>query len=341
MVAARCSTRRSVARGHTSSALPANSPRNSSMLPSNGSDRQVSGSSRTGASGKAVCQPVKVTLSYCWSLESHPSTTCQNPMPWSSAEKNFWRSIYFPRRIPSLSKTPTLTCCRPRSSTIARACALVRTSSGCMQATPSASHGVGCTGLGSWRRRQRHRRGPRIQHVQVAGAECGERTDDREGDEHASPAKGNRESCHDGAREHAAQIAGTVDQSGGDRARLLAAEIESESPGEKRVRAEQAESHEPDHCHRQHHPGRRRPQRCKDQERHGGCGETQDQQQRAGIRSQTVTGPAAEQDRDGADAGEDRGQAGGGTHPITEEVAQILRGQGMKGFAPHGGGKPK
>src|SRR6266513_2366239 len=236
MAAARCSTRRSVARGHTSSACPANSPRNSSMLPSSGRARQVSGSSRTAASGKAVCQPVKVMLSYCWSLESHPSTTSQNPIPFSSAAKNFSRSMYLPRRIPSLSKIPTLTCCRPRSSTIARACALLRTSSGCMEATPRSA-------------------GARIQHVQVAGAECGERTDTGESDEHASPAKGNRESRHDGAGENAAHVAGAIDQAGGGRAGLLAAEIQGEGAGEKGVRPEQTECDDPDHRHRQHHPG--------------------------------------------------------------------------------------
>src|SRR5580698_9363762 len=133
MEAARASTRRSTARGQTSSALPANSPRKSSMSPSSGSARQVSGSSRTGASGNAVCQPVKVTLSYCWSFESQPSTTSQKPMPFSRAERNLARSMNLPRRIPSLSNTATLTWLSPRSSTIARACAAVRTSSGCMK----------------------------------------------------------------------------------------------------------------------------------------------------------------------------------------------------------------
>ena len=45
------STRRSVARGHTASAFSANSPRNMTMSPSKGTLRQVSGSTRTGASG--------------------------------------------------------------------------------------------------------------------------------------------------------------------------------------------------------------------------------------------------------------------------------------------------
>src|ERR1700732_4461382 len=320
MVAARCSTRRSVARGHTCSAVPANSPRNSNMLPSTGSARQVSGSSRTGASGKAVCQPVKVMLSYCWSLESHPSTTSQNPMPCSSAEKNLWRSMYLPRRIPSLSKTPTLTCCRPRSSTIERACALVRTSSGCMKANSLSGSAAACivAVVASATLLQRRHRGARIQHVQVAGAECGERTDTGESDEHASPAKSDRESRHDGAGEDAPHIAGAIDQAGGRGAGLLAAEIEGEGTRQEGVRSQQAERHEPDHRHRQHHPGRTRPERREDQERHGGCGETQDQQQRAGIGSQTVTGPAGEQDRDRSDPGEDRRQAGGVTHAVAE-----------------------
>src|SRR3989440_1170903 len=268
MVAARCSTRRSVARGHTSSAAPANSPRNSSMLPSNGSARQVSGSSRTGASGKAVCQPVKVTLSYCWSLESHPSTTSQNPMPWSSAEKNLWRSMYLPRRIPSLSKTPTLTCCRPRSSTIARACALVRTSSGCMQATPRSAAACIVAVVVSATLLRRPRRGGGIEHVQVAGAECGERTDTGESDEHASPAKRHRESRHDGAGENAAHVAGAVGQARGRGARLLAAEIEGEGARQESVGSEQAECHEPDHRDRQQHPGRARPEGAEEHERY-------------------------------------------------------------------------
>src|SRR6266404_3497545 len=269
MAAARCSTRRSVARGHTSSAVPANSPRNSSMLPSKGSARQVSGSSRTGASGKAVCQPVKVMLSYCWSLESHPSTTSQNPMPCSSAEKNLWRSRYLPRRMPSLSKTPTLTCCRPRSSTIARACALVRTSSGCMEGKllerVSRSRIVAVVASATLLQRRRHV--PRIQHIQVTGAEGGERTDTGEGDEHASPAKGHRDSRHDVAREHPAKIPGAVDQARGDGAGLLAAEIQRECAGQEGVGPEQTEGHDAGHRHRQHHPGGSRPQRGEDQQR--------------------------------------------------------------------------
>ncbi len=83
------------------------------MLPSSGSARQVSGSSRTGASGKAVCQPVKLTLSYCWSFESQPSTTSQKPRPFSRAEKNLSRSMYLPRRMPSLSKTADLDVAEP------------------------------------------------------------------------------------------------------------------------------------------------------------------------------------------------------------------------------------
>jgi len=50
-------------RGQSASALSANSQRNSSVFGSNGISRQVSGRILTGASGKAVCQPVKVTLS--------------------------------------------------------------------------------------------------------------------------------------------------------------------------------------------------------------------------------------------------------------------------------------
>jgi hypothetical protein len=44
-------TRRSVARGQTASAFSENSARNSNMSPSNGMARQVSGNTRTGASG--------------------------------------------------------------------------------------------------------------------------------------------------------------------------------------------------------------------------------------------------------------------------------------------------
>ena len=49
--------------GIARAAVPSNSPRKNSMLPSIGTSRQVAGSMRAVASGNAVCQPVNVDLS--------------------------------------------------------------------------------------------------------------------------------------------------------------------------------------------------------------------------------------------------------------------------------------
>ena len=54
-------------------------------------------------------------------------------MPQSSADRNFARDMYLPRRMPSTSNTPTLTCVSPRSETIARASAAVLTLRGSMR----------------------------------------------------------------------------------------------------------------------------------------------------------------------------------------------------------------
>jgi hypothetical protein len=64
--------------------------------------------------------------------------------------------------------------------------------------------------------------------VPIAGAERGERADHRERYEYTAPAEGHRESRHDGAGEHAAELARAVDAPGGNRARLLTAKIEGE-----------------------------------------------------------------------------------------------------------------
>ena len=61
--AARSITRRNIRRGQIAAAGPSNSPRKNSMSPSRGTSRQVLGSISAVASGKAVCQPVKVELS--------------------------------------------------------------------------------------------------------------------------------------------------------------------------------------------------------------------------------------------------------------------------------------
>ena len=82
---------------------------------------------RTGASGYPVCQPVYFTLSYSWSWQSQPSTTSQKPKPPSSDEMNLSREMYLPRMMPSMSKTPTFTCCTPRLSTNSRASVALRT----------------------------------------------------------------------------------------------------------------------------------------------------------------------------------------------------------------------
>src|ERR1700719_4570182 len=86
--------------------------------------RRVAGSTRTLASGCAVCQPVNVTLSYSWSFESQPRTTSQTPSPLSKADRNLSRLRYLPRKMPSVSNTPTLTCSMPWSVTNALAAAI-------------------------------------------------------------------------------------------------------------------------------------------------------------------------------------------------------------------------
>ena len=54
-------------------------------------------------------------LSYSWSFESQPRITSQKPIFLSSADRNLSRLRYLPRMMPSVSKTPILTCSMPRS----------------------------------------------------------------------------------------------------------------------------------------------------------------------------------------------------------------------------------
>src|SRR5690349_13255088 len=64
---------------------------------------------------------------------SQPSTTSQKPKPPSRAERNLSTWMYLPRRMPSMSWTPTLTWVSPRCLTIFSASAAVLTWRGSIQ----------------------------------------------------------------------------------------------------------------------------------------------------------------------------------------------------------------
>ena len=120
-----------VPRGQTASASSANSPRKNSMSSSNG----------IGAAGVGQDAHRRVRDSRCASRctsrcrragrsSPSPAPRRRSRSPCRAREKNLSRDMYLPRRMPSMSKTPTLTWSSLRSSTILRASAAVRMFSG-------------------------------------------------------------------------------------------------------------------------------------------------------------------------------------------------------------------
>src|ERR1039457_1447122 len=89
-------------------------------------------------------------------------------------------------------------------------------------------------------------RSPGAKCIQSAGAERRQCADCSQSLEYALPAEHHRDPCDAVAGEHGPQIADAIDDAGGDRAGLLATEVQRDGTSQIRIGPEQAEGDGPD-----------------------------------------------------------------------------------------------